>query len=209
VEDVLVPAWRLVNGVSVTQAKSVAQIEYFNFELEGHGLLEAQGALVESFLDDGEFRNQFANVGEYWALYPDAPLCRDVIPLPRVESGFRLAAIQARVNFRAGLVEAKGKPGALRGFVDVPGIDGWVHGWAQDISWPETPVALRVYARGRYVARALANAYRADLRAAGVGSGCHAFFCRVPAAFAQDVEIRRETDGAVLAWTDAARRAAA
>jgi len=50
-----------------------------------------------------QFRNQFANVGEYWALYPDAPLCRDVTPLPRVESGARLAAIQAQVNPPAAL----------------------------------------------------------------------------------------------------------
>jgi hypothetical protein len=87
-EGVLIPAWRLVNGCSVRQAAAVASVEYYNVELEGHGLLFAEGAAVESFLDDGAFRNQFQNVAEYWALYPDAG-CRNVIALPRVESGFR------------------------------------------------------------------------------------------------------------------------
>lgn len=208
-ESALVPAWRLVNGISITQAAAVERVEYFNIELEEHALLFAHGAKVESFLDDGVFRNQFQNASEYWQLYPDAPLCRDVTPLPRLESGFALADIMARVNRRAGITPAITAPGPLRGFVDIVGADGWIYGWAQDEAMPEAPVALRLYAQGRYLARTLANIYRPDLRVAAVGSGCHGFACRIPANCAAAVEVRREDDEAVLPWTDRLRESAA
>jgi hypothetical protein len=86
----------------------------------------------------------------------------------------------------------------LRGYIDDPGHDGWVRGWAQDMANPEAPVALRIYAHGRYITRTLANGYRPDLRAACLGSGCHGFAARVPLACAGAGEIRRETDHALL-----------
>ena len=208
-DGALVPAWRLVNGVSVTQAEVVESVDYFNIELEDHALLFAHGAKVESFLDDGVFRNQFHNVSEYWQLYPDAPLCRDVMPLPRLESGFGLFETIARVNQRAGITPTITAPGPLRGFVDIVGADGWIYGWAQDLAMPEAPVALRLYAQGRYLARTLANIYRPDLRAAGIGSGCHGFAARIPVGFAGAVEVRREGSETVLPWTDALRSSAA
>jgi hypothetical protein len=48
----------------------------------------------------------------------------------------------------------------------------------------------------------LANAYRADLRKAGLGSGCHAFDISLPMAGA--VTVRRASDGAALTMTKAA-----
>jgi hypothetical protein len=93
-------------------------------------------------------------------------------------------------------------PGALRGFVDVVGA-GVISGWAQDEAAPEVPVCLDVVADGRRVGRVLANAYRADLRLAGLGSGCHGFELALP-AWIGPVEVRRTADGAVLAMTETA-----
>jgi hypothetical protein len=120
-----------------------------------------------------------------------------------------VAEAQAKVNRRAGIVPAQDGAGALRGYVDTPGTGGWVHGWAQDMGAPEAAVILRIYAGGSCVARTVANAYRADLREAGLGSGCHAFSCRVPPRYAGAVEVRREVDNAILPWAEGARQAAA
>jgi hypothetical protein len=206
---VLVPAWRLVNGVSITQTEAVETVEYFNVELEGHGLLFAHGAPVESFLDDGAFRNRFQNVAEYWALYPDTPVCRDVIALPRVESGFKLASIQALINQRAGIASYTSKTGPLRGYLDVVGSNGVVSGWAQDILAPETPIALNVMVGGHIIAHILANAYRTDLREAGLGSGCHGFEFHLPPGCVGDIEVKRALDGTSLVSTTRPRAKAA
>jgi hypothetical protein len=77
-------------------------------------------------------------------------------------------------------------------------------GWAQDMENPETPVCLDILADGARVARLLANFYWADLREAGLGSGCHAFRAALPAGPTGRLEVRRTKDGAPLAWTEAA-----
>jgi len=98
--------------------------------------------------------------------------------------------------------------GALRGYVDEPG-PAICSGWAQDADNPETPVCLDIVLGGTRVARVLANLYRADLRQAGLGSGCHAFRASLPAGVTGQLEVRRAADGAELAWTDAALAEAA
>jgi hypothetical protein len=60
------------------------------------------------------------------------------------------------------------------------------------------PVILEVFADGKSFALVLANEFRTDLRAAGLGSGCHAFSLSLPPG-ARRVEIRRASDGAMLA----------
>ena len=202
---VLVPAWRLVNGLSVVQADAVESVEYYHVELEGHGLLLAHGVPVESFLDDGMFRGQFHNATEYWEMYPGAPACCEVTPLPRVEEGFKLAAIQAHVNHRAGLV-APDRAGHLRGFIDEISAEGFIRGWAQDEAAPEVPVVLTALTGGRFVTSVIANAYRPDLRQAGVGSGCHGFTLQLPECSGGEVEIIRAADGAALERLDTAYR---
>jgi len=49
------------------------------------------------------------------------------------------------------------------------------------------------------VARVLANQYRADLRAAGLGSGNHGFEVALPDWVTGEVEVRRAGGGARLA----------
>jgi hypothetical protein len=197
----LVPAWRLVNGVSITQATQVERVTYYHVELAAHDLLLAENCLCESYLDRG-YRAQFHNAAEYAALYPGetAP----ALPcLPRLESGFALAEAQAWVNARAGLPPMTEAAGGLRGFIDIAGPDR-VTGWAQCEAAPEAPVALDVLAGGVPVAQVLANLYRADLRRAGLGSGCHGFELLLPAGVEGPVTIRRALDGAPLPFTEAA-----
>ena len=87
-------------------------------------------------------------------------------------------------------------PGSLRGNLDEAGPER-LHGWAQDVSAPEVPVILTITADGKPFAVVLANEFRTDLRAAGLGSGCHAFSLSLPPG-ARQVEIRRVSDSAVL-----------
>jgi len=189
VGDALIPAWRLVNGVTITQAENVGRVDYFHVELDEHGLLVAEGAEVESYLDIGT-RGQFQNA----ATAPATPQGLTAV-LPRVEDGFVLAESQARLARRAGVFAETGARGPLRGFIDETA--GRLTGWAQDVANPETPVELEVLCDGAAVARVLANGFRADLRAAGLGSGCHAFYLTQPPQQSR-VTVRRAADGATL-----------
>jgi hypothetical protein len=192
--EVLVPAWRLVNGVSVTQPARVAQVSYLHIELTRHALLLADGAWSESYLNETP-RAWFDNAAEYLALYPGperrAPPC-----LPRVEDGVALRALQLIVDRRAGLATRAEVGGPLRGVVEHAG-HGICVGWAQDAAAPEVPVTLLVMRGGEILQRAVANRYRADLRAAGLGSGCHGFALALPDG-AGDIVLRRALDGAIL-----------
>ncbi len=85
---------------------------------------------------------------------------------------------------------------------------GWVDqatrerldGWALDTTTPGSPVALQLLDNGRLVARVLANRYREDLAAAGMGTGRHAFTFDLPGVLdpliRHVIQVRRERDGA-------------
>jgi hypothetical protein len=88
----------------------------------------------------------------------------------------------------------------LRGFVDAVS-ERAIEGWAQDDRHPETPVCLDIFSQNRLIGQTLANLYREDLRAAGLGSGRHGFafapaddLVLAPAT----IEVRRSLDGAAL-----------
>ncbi len=203
VDDHFVPAWRLVNGVTVTQADFVEEVTYFHVELDTHDLLLANGAPAESFLDKTGFRGQFQNAAEFAVLYPNA------IPLSpmkaRLEDGFALQRIQDWIAARAGTFATVEPAGSLRGYVDQAGPER-VSGWAQDLDSPEEPVELEITVDGAPAFTVLANAYRSDLRKAGIGSGCHAFSVLLPSDFDGRVTVRRVADGAVLEQIDAAEQ---
>ena len=202
VDDHIVPAWRLLNGVTITQAATVDEVVYFHVELHRHAVLLANGAPTESFLDADESRSQFANVADFHARFPDAAPLKAM--RARLESGFALQDIRERLADRAGIVPEVEPAGPLLGFVD-QATPARVCGWAQDADSPEEPVALEVLVGKRPVARLLANAYRPDLRAAGIGSGCHAFDLSLPGVLEGEVTVRRVGDGALLAMTDHAK----
>jgi hypothetical protein len=52
-DGVLVPAWALVNGASITQPRHAGDLHYFHLELERHCVIWANGAPAESFFNDG------------------------------------------------------------------------------------------------------------------------------------------------------------
>jgi hypothetical protein len=65
----LVPAGELVNGISIVQ-EEVERVDYLHLELASHGLIWAEGAAAETFVDDNS-RMLFENAEEYARLYPD------------------------------------------------------------------------------------------------------------------------------------------
>lgn len=186
---VLVHAWRLVNGVSITQARHVERVEYFHVELDRHAVIFAENVPVESFLDNG-CRSQFQSTnGAPVALAGAQKPC-----LPLIEDGYHLARLKARIDARAG-IEVPKMTGTMRGNLDHAGAK--LCGWAQNEAAPEIPVELALFCEDQLVMRFLANKFRADLRTAGLGSGCHAFELTLPALHGL-LTVRRLSDGATL-----------
>ncbi|MDE2319126.1 MAG: Hint domain-containing protein [Rhodospirillales bacterium] len=191
----LVPAWRLVNQVNVLQGPCEGVVEYLHIDISRHDLLTADGCLSESW-GNGVPRNWFQNVAEYAARYPGedkayAPCA------PRVEEGLALEALRDWANRRAGLPRAGEPQGALCGAVEMAGPDICA-GWAFCPQAPEQPVMLLVMAGGEILARVVANIYRADLRAAGIGKGCYGFAVALPENSKGRISVRRASDGMVL-----------
>jgi len=104
--------------------------------------------------------------------------------LPRLESGFVMhgSAKTARGRRLIGTIEQAGA--------------GRCKGWVRDIDDGDAPVALDILCGGRRVARVLANGFRADVRKAGYGSGCHGFDVTLPEWVRGAVEVRGAACGA-------------
>jgi hypothetical protein len=108
----LVQAKDLVDGVIIRQDFSVPSIRYYHVELEEHGILLAEGAPAESYLDTGH-RGVFGNTAAPVILHPDLmQLRREAHSIaPLVLGGEELAAIRARLHGRKlmlglGVIEA-------------------------------------------------------------------------------------------------------
>ena len=179
-EGVLIEAQDLVNGVSIVQPMKTGDVEYFHLELESHDVILAEGAPSETFVDDNS-RMMFHNAGEYSELYPaEAPRVA-IYCAPRVSDGEELERATRLIAQWAGLTrEFAEEVVPLRGFVDRIG-DGLVEGWAMRESHPDALNHVDVYVGDRLIGRALAERYRGDLVAAGVGNGRHAFSFALPA----------------------------
>jgi hypothetical protein len=192
----LVPAWRLVNGLTITQAPRSDEVRYLHIEFEQHDLISAEGTWSESFLNEVP-RSWFHNGADYAALYPGDDTPRAPCA-PRLENGLALEALRHALNARAGLAMAPEGTGALHGFVEA--CDGTnLSGWAVCADSPDVPVMLLVLAGGEIITRLPANRYRADVRAAGYGKGCCGFTLTLPAhALGQVIAVRRAVDGAEL-----------
>jgi hypothetical protein len=204
VEDRLILARNLVNGVSITQSPPVEDVHYYQIEFETQDCVMAEGAWSESYADDEALRNQFHNVAEFRALFPDyrSPpeprLCA-----PRPTGGPELAAALNPILARAA---AGVTPGPLRGWIDTADVHR-IAGWAQDMAYPEMPVLLDLRLDGILLGTALACEFRADLEAAGIGRGYCSFDFAVPTAIPAEalrtLIICRAKDGAGLPMTAA------
>ena len=69
-DDKLVPAKLLLNGMTVLQERSTQAVSYYHVELAHHGVLLAEGLPVESYLDTGN-RAFFSNAGLALLLHPE------------------------------------------------------------------------------------------------------------------------------------------
>jgi hypothetical protein len=61
----------LINEASIAPGMppDVSAIEYYHIDLDTHDVIYAEGALVESFFDDGSNRENFSNFVQYERLY--------------------------------------------------------------------------------------------------------------------------------------------
>ncbi len=101
----LVPARMLVNGTTIVQETWCPEVTYWHVELPAHGLLVAEGAISESYFDDGNRKN-FDNFG-ITTLFKDfesergngsyaANACR-----PLMQEGAGLDRLRGRIAARA------------------------------------------------------------------------------------------------------------
>ena len=112
----LVPARLLVDGVSIVQELWVREVTYYHVELAAHGLVVAEGAVTETYFDDGN-RHLFDNAkvaalvvdfeakrgnGDYLA-NACAPVLQEGSPL--------LDAIRGRIAARVGQTPRRSKVG--------------------------------------------------------------------------------------------------
>lgn len=101
-ENVLVPAECLVNGVSIERCRTwMGRLEYFHIELAAHDVIIAEGAAAETYADCDN-RDMFANADEFWLLNPDAQPQRWALCAPKCQSGPVLERIRHNLAQRAG-----------------------------------------------------------------------------------------------------------
>jgi hypothetical protein len=209
-EDVLIEARDLVNGVSIVQATEVDEVEYFHLELDTHDVILAEGAPSETFIDD-DCRMMFRNAHEYALLYPNEPRNPPRFCAPRLNAGYEVEAARRHIDTRAGLgtPDAANLAPKVRGFVDLL-VPGRVAGWVQAPDQPDAPLCVDILAAGHQIGFALANVYRRDLVAAGIGHGRYGFELALPADVdLATVEVRCTIAETTLRLTDGARRTVA
>ena len=196
-QGVLVPAEALVNTVSILRMEGVDRVDYFHIELQTHDVIIAEGALSETFVDDGS-RGMFHNAAEYRVLYPEALREEARYCAPRVEDGEVLAAINRTLLLRATGGDRPAKAGPLRGCVDSVEA-GQIAGWAFNDMTPQEPVYLRIIDGEHVLAEIISDTYRRDLADAQIGNGYHAFKFTVPGGLSPDrrhvIRVVRSADG--------------
>jgi autotransporter passenger strand-loop-strand repeat protein len=209
-DGALIPAKLLVNGITIAPADAMEEVEYFHVELPEHAVIFAEGALSESFVDD-DSRGMFHNAHEFHALYPNASRGGEAeYCAPRVEDGFALEAARQTLMSRAVRLRPDGSVAelpVLTGSLDRVSRHG-VEGWAYE---PDGPVALAVLDNGVAIGRVMADLYRPDLEAAGIGNGAHGFRLVLRHGFSDlvdhRIEVRRVSDWTLLPGAPATLKA--
>jgi hypothetical protein len=207
IDNVLVLASSLVNGITITQDWAPEEIQYYQIEFETHDCVLAEGAWSESYADTPDFRARFHNAAEFYALYPNhVEPAQQTLCAPRPLAGPALAAALTPLVQRAAA-----KPGRLHGYIDNI-ANATIRGWAWDESNPHLPVQLEILLRNQLIGRILACDYRADLAAAGYGHGRCSFEFSSPLGLprnaARSLRIRRAQDRAEIFCSDSFRATA-
>ncbi len=147
-----------MNGVSITQIETVADVAYFHIELDTHDVILAEGAPSETFIDDNS-RGMFFNAAEYHNRYPHAAASPAWYCAPRIEDGPALTAVRQRLAERFARKAAPTTPphhGNLLGGIHAIDSRRMV-GWARDEEAPDVPVVLRIRDNGALLGEVTAN----------------------------------------------------
>jgi hypothetical protein len=100
-DNVLVPARLLINGMTITQVAAIERLEYFHIELDTHDIIFAEETPAETYIECDN-RLMFHNAYEFVALYPNAQPGRWQFCAPRLEAcDATVAAIRERLFARA------------------------------------------------------------------------------------------------------------
>jgi len=102
-DGVLIPAYALVNGVTIRIDPNMDEVHYFHIELDSHDVILAEGAPSESFVDDNS-RGAFHNAAEYKPRVPAPPAA--IYCAPRHEHGWLVESVHARLARLAGIQRA-------------------------------------------------------------------------------------------------------
>jgi predicted Rdx family selenoprotein len=203
VDNVLIPAGLLVNGISVARCPHMDPVRYFHIELDSHDVILAEGAPSETFVDC-DSRMKFHNAHEFEALYPGDSSAGWIFCAPRIEKGATLRRIWATIAARAGIgLETRNAAARARleGYLD--SLDGQtILGWAWTPDHPNLPVELEISDGDGVIARTMADRYRADLEQNGVGDGRHHFALTLDRVLSpwqpHEIHVRRVGDKAEL-----------
>jgi hypothetical protein len=200
VDGTLLLAKHLVNGVTITQGWVPEQVEYYQLDLGAHDCVLAEGTWSETYADAGTLRDEFDNVADFTARFPNERAPEEIeLCAPRPQKGEALAQGLLPVLARAGKELNHGR---LRGQVDKVNGGFKVEGWAQDVANPDFSVTLEVLHDGTVLGEVLACEFRPDLVKAGMGRGYSAFTfvspIRLTAEMQAGLAVRRKSDGAVL-----------
>jgi hypothetical protein len=91
---ILVPAFALVNGLTIVRDRDCRRVDYLHVELAEHRAILAEGATGETFVDEDDSRIMFHNAAEFTKLYPQAAKpCMSFAP--RVDRGYLLDVIRS------------------------------------------------------------------------------------------------------------------
>lgn len=177
-EGVLIEAHALVNEASIVQPMNSTDVSYFHIELDSHDIIIAEGALSESFVDD-DSRMMFQNAHEYAELYgTDAKPA--IYCAPRKQDGAEVERARAFIASLADIDhDGSLAPEWPRGMVERVG-GGRVEGWIVRPSQLDALNHVEILVAGQLVGHALADMYRSDLEAVGIGHGRHAFSFDLP-----------------------------
>jgi hypothetical protein len=209
INNILLLAKHMINGITVTQTLPASDIEYYQLEFETHDCILAEGIWSESFADGPGMRQAFHNAAQYFDSFPDYgepatfTMCAE-----RPDSGTAFEAALTPITARAA---AHTNPGPLRGWIDH--ADGPnIEGWAIDLANPQLPVMLEIRLGNTLIGHALACHHRPDLAAANLAAGrCHFTFplSRLAPAQRSQLRVRRLQDAAELPMTQTCQKALA
>ena len=92
----LIPAWCLVNGITILGRQPATEVEYYHVELDEHDVVLAEGAPSETYVEDNN-RGMFHNAQMFRLLYPAEPSKEARYSARRLETGYELEAIRAEI----------------------------------------------------------------------------------------------------------------